>query len=134
MRIVGSRITGWELILDDTDPEPACVVEHAEFDEAIDAFAANRPELAMELDEFKCGEFCGTNGARPERARREGKRKRGSGARFRELMMLGRTNEECLRIVRAEFPESVATLSDAAWNRAQLRKKPTGFRPDGSKV
>jgi hypothetical protein len=45
----------------------------------------------------------------------------GSGRRFRELIQLGYSNAECVAIVRAEFPTSRATLSDAAWNRNALR-------------
>lgn len=113
--------------------EESCAAD-CTFDESLDVFAANFPELSDQLDKnFKCDEFCGTNGVKPRREKTGGKRKRGSGARFRELMMQGRTNAECLEAVRAEFPESVATLSDAAWNRALLRKNPDGFNPDGTK-
>ncbi len=133
MRIVGTKINGWELIVDDLDPEPKCVVEHATYEQALDAFAANYPELMDQLDEFRCDDFCG-NGVRPKVQRERREKKKGSGARFRELMMQGKTNQECLDIVRAEFLESKATLSDAAFNRAMLRKSPTGFRADGTKV
>jgi len=134
INIVGSKVTGWELVVDG-EPEPKCVAENVSFEEAVDIFAANYPELMAELDvEFKCEEFCG-NGvkSKEKRQRSVGQKKRGSGARFKQLMIEGKTNEECLRIVREEFPESVATLSDAAWNRAQLRKNPEGFEKDGSK-
>ncbi len=132
--IVGSRIAGWELVADG-EWEPMCVVENVDFDEAIDVFAANFPELMAQLDEFKCDEFLG-NGMKPKEKRQRStwQKKRGSGARFRELMMQGKTNDECLKIVREEFPDSKATLSDAAWNRALLRKNPLAFRPDGTKV
>jgi len=118
--IVGTKTTGWELILDE-EVEPICVVEHASFEEAIDVFAANMPEYSLELDELKCDDFCGTTAEKKQRHNGQ-QRKRGSGARFRELILQGKTNAECLAIVRGEFPESKATLSDAAWNRAALRK------------
>jgi hypothetical protein len=108
-----------------------------DFERALDVFSANVPELMAELDEFKCDEFFGNEEKKREKRERKtsvGQKKKGSGARFRELMMQGKTNEECLRIIREEFADSNATLSDAAWNRAQLRKNPAGFRPDGSKI
>lgn len=49
-----------------------------------------------------------------------------SGQRFRELILMGKSNAECVQIVRAEFPNSVATNSDASWNRSQLKKFAAG--------
>lgn len=134
--IVGSKTTGWELVLGDGSPEPIGVVENATYEEALDVFAANWPEYMDQLDELKCDDFVGQ--APVDETKRKTRvfgreRKRGSGARFRELISAGKTNEECLRIVREEFPDSKATLSDAAWNRAQLRKNPSAFYADGSK-
>lgn len=123
VRIIGSEATGWELVLDGQH-EPVGVAEHVTFEEAIDIFAANWPEHMMALDELKCADFIGVE-VKKVTARRNGvERKRGSGARFRELILQGKSNAECVEIVRAEFPESRATISDAAWQRAQLRKNP----------
>ena len=132
MQIIKMNVAEW--VLRNSRGENLCIAENCSFEDAIDSFVANFPEFAGELDELKCDEFCGTNGAKPKREKVGGKKKRGSGARFRELIMGGKSNEECLKIVRAEFPESTATLSDAAWNRALLRKNPAGFAADGSKV
>lgn len=133
--ITGTKTTGWELVLDG-NYEPLGVVENATFDEAIDAFAANWPEYSAELDEFKCEDFVGAEAGKPRRqhAGERKSRKRGSGARFRELILQGKSNEECVRTVRQEFPESTATLSDAAWQRAQLRKNPSAYAADGTKI
>lgn len=128
--VVGSKITGWELVVEDTGYEPIGVVENAPFDDALDAFAANWPEYAAGLDELKSDDdFVGVQVHSREKKVRgvAGERKRGSGARFRELILQGKGNEECVRIVRSEFPESKATLSDAAWQRAQLKKNPEKF-------
>jgi len=125
---------GWRLVLDGQD-ETVGMVENATFGEALDSFAANWPEYAEAIDELKCEDFVGMEiQKKSPRRNGTGERKRGSGARFRELILQGKTNEECVRIVREEFVDSKATLSDAAWQRAQLRKNPGGFRPDGSKV
>lgn len=110
-----------------------CRAENVEFDEALDVFAADWPEHSSELDQLKCDDFCGTVAAKKTREKFSGQKKRGSGARFRELILQGKSNEECVKIVREEFPESTATLSDAAWQRAQLRKNPSGFLPNGFK-
>lgn len=133
MVVVGNN-DKWELRVDDVDLGTA---ERMPYLQAIDAFAANWPEHMAELDVLRAEyvELMGEPAAAEKRQRTPGvKRQRGSGARFRELILVGKSNEECLRIVRAEFPDSKATLSDAAWNRYQLRKNPSGYAPDGSKV
>ncbi len=135
MRII--KENSWWVLVADGIGEELCRAENCSFDDAVDAFVANMPELMVELDELKCEDFCG-NGTNRTKYQRErlgtspGK-KRGSGMRFRELMMQGKTNAECLAVIRGEFPDSKATLSDAAFNRARLRKSPDGFREDGSK-
>ena len=98
-------------------------------DKALDAFAANWPEHAAALDDLKSVEWlCGpsqTSHARDRAARQPtAGRKPGSGQRFRELILAGASNAEALAAVRAEFPESRATLSDAAWNRRELKVNP----------
>lgn len=138
--VVGNELVGFELVVDGM-PEPICVVEDvATVDEAVDAFAANHFEHTAELDELL--DLIGRTPEkdRPKRSRvasgvgGKKEKKRGSGARFRELMVQGKSNEECLKIVREEFPDSKATLSDAAWNRAELKKNPGGYQADGRKV
>jgi len=127
VKIVGSKTTGWEMVVDG-QMEPVGVAEHVTFEEAIDIFAANWPEFAEQLDQLKCEDFIGVQVAEKKvRRNGTGERKRGSGARFRELILQGKTNAECVEIVRNEFPESRATISDAAWQRAQLRKNPEKF-------
>ena len=130
----------WQLRMDDGTFGHCHNMSH---DEALDCFAANWPELAGQLDELRVDELAGeqpqTAGQSGQVARREhrqacvGIRKPGSGARFRELMAAGASNAEALAIVRAEFPDSKATLSDAAWNRAKLQKETAarGERPSG---
>lgn len=105
---------------------------------AIDAAAAARPDLAEGLDALRCDDLCGEpaqeRAERPSRTKSAAgmaRRKRGSGARFRQLILAGRTNAEALAVVRAEFLESKATLSDAAWNRARLREGE--WNADGTK-
>lgn len=99
------------------------------FPEAVDAFAANWPGLAAGLDALRAAdeELCGAATAVLPAGRRVGRpasqRRPGSGLRFRELIAGGATNAEALAAVRAEFPESRATLSDAAWNRARWQKE-----------
>lgn len=129
--VLGSKPMGWRLVLDGL--EEVGVVENATFEEALEAMAANWPEYGKELDQLRCDEFIGTQKLPDRRRGTRVERKRGSGARFRELILQGKSNEECVKIVREEFVESKATLSDAAWQRAQLRKNPDGFREDGSK-
>lgn len=94
--------------------------------QALDAFAANWPGHALALDRLR-----DTLGVPRDAPRRVvgmqktgfGQRKQGSGARFRELIAGGASNHEALAQVREEFPNSKATLSDAAWNRARLQKE-----------
>ena len=106
------------------------------FIEAVDAFAANWPEHASRLDELKADDVAWLAGSERHAARRTTSsdrtvdRRPGSGKRFRELMAGGATNAEALAVVRAEFPQSKATLSDAAWNRARLQKE-TAARVSG---
>lgn len=96
-----------------------CVEEWTR-DRAIDTFAANYPHLSGVLDTLR-------DAPRQPKARSSAigrtssgrEVRRGSGARFRELFGEGKTNAEALKIVRAEFPDSKATLSDAAWNRGR---------------
>lgn len=49
--------------------------------------------------------------------------KRGIGTVVREAILAGKTNEEALAAVVAEFPESKATLASVSWYRNDLRKK-----------
>lgn len=118
--------------------ETICVVDNTSYLEAIDCFAANHPEYWDQLEALRqdyielIGEPIKQRAARAVGPKRE--KKRGSGARFRELIIAGKSNEDCLRIIREEFPDSKATLSDAAWNRAQIRKNPSGYSPDGQKI
>ncbi len=123
--------SGWDLIV---DGEEVCEADNVSFNQALNIFAADHPELAKELDDLNADDLCGAMPSEKRRAVRGREKKRGSGARFRELIMAGKTNAESLTIVRSEFPDSKATLSDAAWNRALLRKNPAGFAGDGSKV
>lgn len=117
-------------------------VKGVTYREAVDVFAANRPDLALALDELACDDLCGEAG-RPQRAsatRHDAPRQasepgqpkaaRGSGARFRALYDLGKTNAEALAIVRQEFPQSKAGLSDAAWNRARWKKDRAALVPE----
>lgn len=126
--IAGNKSIGWELVLDG-EMEPVGVVENASYEEALDIFAANWPQYASQIDELKCEDLIGAVVEKKIRQARSGggERKRGSGARFRELILQGKANDECVKIVREEFPESRATISDAAWQRAQLRKNPEKF-------
>lgn len=134
--VVGTEETGWELIHE--GEEPIGVAEKMSYLSAVDAFAANWPEYMDELDVLRAEyvEFVGEPAVQ-KRQRVSGQpreKKRGSGARFRELILAGKSNEECLRTVRAEFPESKATLSDVAWNRGELRKNPGGYLGNGQRV
>ena len=119
----------WEL---EVDSERMCIAEGVSFIKALDIFAANYPEHAAELDELNPEDLMGV--VVTGKVKRQGgeRAKRGSGARFRELIMAGKNNADALAIVRAEFPDSKATLSDAAWNRALLRKGM--FTSDGRKI
>lgn len=120
----------WQLRMDDGTFGHCHDMSHSE---ALDAFAANWPELARQLDALRCDDLVGdspqTAGQSSQVARRRVSeprvrvRRLGSGARFRELMAAGASNAEALAVVRSEFPESKATLSDAAWNRARLQKE-----------
>jgi hypothetical protein len=138
--VTGTEETGWELV-DAELIEPLGVCEKMDYLEALDCFMANWPEHRDQLEDLRKEhvEFFGepVSGTRKREKAAGGmkkKKKRGSEARFRELIMMGKTNEECVRIVKEEFPESNATLSNAAWNRAQLRKNPSGFAPDGTRA
>lgn len=101
-------------------------------DAALDMFEANWPELSGRLAPHGslsrlCGPQARPNGSSGRKAvsgvsERHGAPYRGSGARFRELILQGATNAEAVAVVRAEFPTSKATVSDAAWNRAKLRE------------
>ena len=127
MKVVGNGgDRNWQLRMDDGTFGHAHGMSHSE---ALDAFAANWPELAGQLDELRVDDLLGgvpedrQVDRRPRSDVRVAPRRLGSGARFRELMAAGKTNAEALAIVRSEFPESKATLSDAAWNRARLQKE-----------
>lgn len=97
-------------------------------DAAIECFGANWPRLAQRLDEHRSDWLTGARAslqeARSSRPTASPRATRpGSGLRFRELIRSGATNAEALAAVRAEFPESRATLSDAAWNRQRVRRE-----------
>lgn len=49
--------------------------------------------------------------------------KRGIGTVIREAILAGASNEDALAAVKAEFPESKATLASVSWYRNDLRKK-----------
>lgn len=53
--------------------------------------------------------------------RAEGHSRPGSGRRMRELLQAGRSTDEVLATIRAEFPQSKATSADVSWNRRRLR-------------
>ena len=95
--------------------------------QAIDAFVANWPAVAEALGTIRepdLEDLVGSQTAsRVPRQPSGQSRKKGSGQRFRELMAAGASNAEALAVIRSEFPESKATLSDAAWNRAKLQKE-----------
>ncbi len=93
--------------------------------QALNSFAANFPQYARAIDELlaKCPEDASDGAKKVPSGERARVGKPGSGRRFRELIGAGKTNAEALAIVKAEFPDSRATLSDAAWNRAKLQKE-----------
>lgn len=129
----------WRLTEDSSTPsESSSSVKGVTYREAIDVFAANRPDLAEALDSMNrrfveaCDELTGPAGTAQKghttshdapRQASEGRRLLGSGARFRSLYDQGKSNAEALAIVRQEFPLSKAGLSDAAWNRARWKKE-----------
>lgn len=128
-----NKFNGAWVLKGDTGLMGSCV---GSFLVALDAFAANWPELAGELDALRHDDLAGDEPQRasPQRQARprpssDGKPRLGSGARFRELYGLGKSNAEALVIVRAEFSDSKATLSDAAWNRARFRKEREALGP-----
>lgn len=132
LKVVGDKQTGWELIGDDV--EPIGIAENMSYLSAIDAFCANWPEYMDQLDQLRTDYIDLVGEAVAEKKKRlisgmrqPRERKRGVGNRFVELILAGKSNVECLRIVMAEFPESKATLSDAAWQRSQLRKSNPGL-------
>lgn len=138
--IVGNEETGWELIYGE-DQEPIGVAEKMSYLSAIDAFAANWPEYMVELDELRATyvDFVGEPVVEKKRrvsspSGQPREKKRGSEARIRELILAGESSVECLRIVREEFPESNATLSNVAWNRSELRKNLGGYLSNGQKA
>lgn len=59
---------------------------------------------------------------RAPRATSAGPRKPGSGARIREMLLEGKTPDEILKVIHAEFPGSRATRSDVSWNKGRLRR------------
>lgn len=123
LRFVQDDVTEcWELYENDELLGSSALGHNA----SLDAFACNWPEHGAWLDAQKQPETC-SEPAR--RAKHAGTRKMGSGARFRELIGAGASNADALTVVRAEFPDSKATLSDAAWNRAQIEKAARDARP-----
>lgn len=48
--------------------------------------------------------------------------KRGVGTVVREALIAGKTNEQALEAVKAEFPESSTTKATISWHRNDLRK------------
>lgn len=114
-----------------------CAATNCTYVEALNAFAADRPEHAAELDELlDWHELCGTpqkaHRTRPESSKT--RPKAGSGARFRQLIQSGSTNAEALALVRAEFPESKADAkrrgveSGGVCERTRRGTIPTGPR------
>lgn len=130
MKIVENMSGDWELIADD---EVVGVCERMTRDEAAECFAANWPQYA---DAIGAPE----HGRRRQAASRTvsdkltGIRKVGSGQRFRELILGGAGNAEALAKVREEFPDSKATLSDAAWNRRELKVNGHLYDEHGFKI
>ena len=49
--------------------------------------------------------------------------RRGIGTVAKEAILAGKTNEQALEAVKAEFPDSRAKLSSMNWYRQDLRKK-----------
>lgn len=47
----------------------------------------------------------------------------GIGAKCRELIKLGKTNQEILDTIKAEFPSAKTTVACVAWYKADMRKK-----------
>lgn len=117
----------WIMSVDDVE---VCRCRGMSMRQATDAFAANWPAHAEKLDAYYAAfeDLAGPPEATPAREARsravsKPRGRLGSGARFRELYGLGKTNAEALVIVRGEFSDGKATLSDAAWNRARFRKE-----------
>lgn len=55
--------------------------------------------------------------------------RRGVGAVIREAIRAGKTNEEALDAVKAEFPDAKTTLASVSWYRNEQRKKdPTAVK------
>lgn len=101
------------------------------FSDAVYAFGANWPEIREELDQLLCEDLTGPSGKKAILRPANGSKtppggterpKKGSGARFRALILAGKSNQEALAIVKKEFPQSKATLADAAWHRGKLKK------------
>lgn len=59
--------------------------------------------------------------------------KRGVGTVAREAIRAGKTNEEALAAVQAEFPDANSSLATISWYRNDLRKKEQGI-PSGREV
>lgn len=126
----------WELFAGDTRIGTCVGTAH----DAARAFCSNWPDLADAIESALCLDMCG-DAPQAQRAARQvgsgprlaGARRVGVGARMRELLQSGVGDADVLARARAEFPDSKATLSDVAWNKAELRKKPSAYNADGSK-
>lgn len=126
---------GWELV---TSSGVISTAHDMTMREAAECFGANWPRAAERLkDEADlCEEAPRSRDVAPRRASapRGAVRAVGSGQRFRALILGGATNQEALDKVKDEFPDGRSTLSDAAWNRYELKRHADWYDEDGAKI